>query len=194
MAIAYATIANEGRKVTPTAIEKVVQNEGQDDEEVLYTATQEEGEQVLKPEVARKATEIMVGNVNRGIAYKASLGDRPVAGKTGTSENFFDAWFLGFTPQLVTGVWMGYAEGGATLDGLLAIGGQQFGPLAPPPVVWQTYMQKVLKDEPIENFDGSKISPPSAPASETTTPSATTPDAAPPPDPVVQDPPEITPL
>ena len=186
MATAYATIANEGRKVTPTAIEKVVQNEGQDDEVALYTMPQEEGEQVLEPEVARKATEIMAGNVTQGIAWKASLGDRPVAGKTGTSENFFDAWFLGFTPQLVTGVWMGYAEGGQTLDGLLAIGGQQFGPIAPPPVVWQTYMQKVLKDEPIESFEGTGISRPSAPAGETTTPAATTPEAAPPPDPAVQ--------
>ena len=186
MATAYATIANEGRKVTPTAIEKVVQNEGQDNEEDLYAAPQEKGEQVLEPEVARKATEIMAGNVTQGIAWKASLGDRPVAGKTGTSENFFDAWFLGFTPQLVTGVWMGYAEGGQTLDGLLAIGGQQFGPIAPPPVVWQTYMQKVLKDEPIESFEGTGISRPSAPAGETTTPAATTPEAAPPPDPAVQ--------
>ena len=194
MATAYATIANEGRKVTPTAIEKVVQNEGQDNEEDLYTAPQEEGEQVLEPEVARKATEIMAGNVTQGIAWKASLGDRPVAGKTGTSENFFDAWFLGFTPQLVTGVWMGYAEGGQTLDGLLAIGGQQFGPIAPPPVVWQTYMQKVLKDEPIESFEGTGISRPSAPAGETTTPAATTPEAAPPPDPAVQAVPEVAPL
>ena len=194
MATAYATIANEGRKVTPTAIEKVVQNEGQDNEEDLYTAPQEEGEQVLEPEVARKATEIMGGNVTQGIAWKASLGDRPVAGKTGTSENFFDAWFLGFTPQLVTGVWMGYAEGGQTLDGLLAIGGQQFGPIAPPPVVWQTYMQKVLKDEPIESFEGTGISRPSAPAGETTTPAATTPEAAPPPDPAVQAVPEVAPL
>jgi penicillin-binding protein 1A len=194
MATAYATIANEGRKVTPTAIEKVVQNEGQDNEEDLYAAPQEKGEQVLEPEVARKATEIMAGNVTQGIAWKASLGDRPVAGKTGTSENFFDAWFLGFTPQLVTGVWMGYAEGGQTLDGLLAIGGQQFGPIAPPPVVWQTYMQKVLKDEPIESFEGTGISRPSAPAGETTTPAATNPEAAPPPDPAVQAVPEVAPL
>jgi penicillin-binding protein 1A len=193
MATAYATIANQGRKVTPTAIEKVVQNEGQDDEEVLYTTPQEVGEQVLEPEIARKATEIMVGNVTQGIAWKASLGDRPVAGKTGTSENFFDAWFLGFTPQLVTGVWMGYAEGGANLDGLLAIGGQQFGPLAPPPVIWQTYMQKVLKDEPMENFEGGVVSQPSTPSGETTT-SAVPPDIAPPPDPAVQAPLEVAPL
>ena len=185
MATAYATIANKGRKVTPTAIEKVVQNEGQDSEEVLYTPPQEEGEQVIEPEVARKATEIMVGDVTHGIAWKASLGDRPVAGKTGTSENFFDAWFMGFTPQLVTGVWMGYAEGGQNLDGLLAIGGQQFGPIAPPPVVWQTYMQKVLKDEPIENFEGTGVSRPSASTSEMTTP-ASTPDIASPPDPAIQ--------
>ncbi len=55
----------------------------------------------------------MIGDVTEGIAKDASLGDRPVAGKTGTSENFFDAWFIGYTPQLVTGIWMGYGEGGA---------------------------------------------------------------------------------
>ena len=160
MATAYATIANEGRKVTPTGIEKVVLNEGQEDEEILYTASEEgteEGEQVINRDVARKATEIMVGDVTQGIAWKASLGDQPVAGKTGTSENFFDAWFLGFTPQMVTGVWMGYADGGATLEGLLNIGGQQLGPLAPPPVIWQSYMTRVLKDEPVEKFEGINV-------------------------------------
>jgi penicillin-binding protein 1A len=106
MATAYATIANEGRKVTPTAIEKVVQNEGQNDEEVLYTVPQEEGEQVIEPEVARKATEIMVGNVTNGIAWKASLGDRPVAGKTGTSRT-------SSTP----GSWLYTATGDRRLDG-----------------------------------------------------------------------------
>ena len=164
MATAYATIANGGRKVTPTTIEKVVQNEGQDDEEVLYTAPQEEGEQVIDPKVARSITQIMVGDVSQGIANKASLGDRPVAGKSGTSENFFDSWFVGFTPQLVTGIWMGYAEGGKTLDGLLNMGGQHVGPLAPPTVVWQTYMQKVLKGKPIEKFEDTNISQAPAPA------------------------------
>ncbi|HZC19735.1 MAG TPA: transglycosylase domain-containing protein, partial [Rubrobacteraceae bacterium] len=154
MATAYATIANNGKKVTPTAIEKVVQNEGQEGEKVLYAAPREEGEQVINPEVARKATEIMIGDVTRGIAQKAALGDRPVAGKTGTSENFFDSWFIGFTPQLVTGVWMGYAEGGRTLDGLLNIGGRQLGPIAPPTVIWRDYMQKVLQDESAKRFEG----------------------------------------
>jgi membrane peptidoglycan carboxypeptidase len=173
MATAYATIANEGRKVTPTGIEKVVRNEGQEDEEVLYTAPREEGEQVIDPQIARKATEIMVGNVTRGIAWKASLGDRPVAGKTGTSENFFDAWFIGFTPQLVTGVWMGYGDGGKTLDGLLNIGSRtQQGPLAPPPVVWQTYMERLLRDKPAKEFEGIDIQQTSAPSADPRTPSS----------------------
>jgi membrane peptidoglycan carboxypeptidase len=174
MATAYATIANEGRRVTPTGIAKVVQKEGREDEEVLYTASEEqveEGEQVIDQEVARKATEIMVGDVTQGIARRAALEDRPVAGKTGTSENFFDAWFLGFTPQLVTGVWMGYAEGSATLEGLLNIGGQQLGPLAPPTVVWQTYMTKILEDEPVKKFEDVNSPQTLAEATETTSPS-----------------------
>jgi len=158
MATAYATIANGGERVTPTGIEKVVQNEGQEDEGVLYTAPENpQGEQVIDPEVAYKATEIMIGDITQGIAEKASLGDRPAAGKSGTTENFFDSWFIGFTPQLVTGVWIGYEGGGKTLDGLLNLGGQQNGPLAPPTVIWRTYMQQVLKDEPIKEFEGSAV-------------------------------------
>ena len=144
--------------MTPTGIEKVVQNEGQEDEEVLYTAPENpQGEQVIDPEVAYKATEIMIGDITQGIAEKASLGDRPAAGKSGTTENFFDSWFIGFTPQLVTGVWIGYEGGGKTLDGLLNLGGQQNGPLAPPTVIWRTYMEQVLKDEPIKEFEGSAV-------------------------------------
>ena len=155
MATAYATIANEGRLVSPTGIKRVVQNEGQEDEEVLREeGDRTEGEQVIDPEVARAVTEVMVGDVTRGIARKANLADRPVAGKSGTSENFFDSWFVGFTPSLVTGVWMGYAEGGATLEGLLALDSRtQQGPIAPPTVVFQAHMQRVLEGEPVERFE-----------------------------------------
>ncbi len=155
MTTAYATIANGGRKVTPTAIKKVVQNENEPEEEVLYREEPgSKGEQVIEPEVARRAQEIMIGDVTRGIGYKANLGERPAAGKSGTSENFFDSWFIGFTPQLVTGIWMGYAEGGETLAGLLNIGGQQLGPLQPPTTIFQTYMLRVLEGEPVERFEG----------------------------------------
>jgi penicillin-binding protein 1A len=171
MAIAYATIANQGKRVTPTTIDKVVQNEGQEDEKVLEAVPREEGEQVIDPEVARKVTEVMVGDITHGIAYKAALSDRPAAGKTGTSENFFDSWFIGFTPQLVTGIWMGFQEGGQTLDGLLNIGGRQLGRLAPPTVIWQNYMQRVLQDKPVKKFEGA--SAPQSPVPVSTTDPAT---------------------
>lgn len=166
MATAYATIANEGRRVEPHTVAKVVMNEGKKDEEVLYEARAQVGEQVITPEVAAKATEILVGDVEKGIAHKAALDDRTVAGKTGTSERFFDSWFIGYTPQLATAVWMGYAEGGATLEGLLNLGGKYVGPVEPPTVIWRDYTSRALADEPAEEFEGvdtSRYDPPPPP-------------------------------
>jgi membrane peptidoglycan carboxypeptidase len=160
MATAYATIANGGRRLEPTVVSKVVSNEGQEDEKVLYQAPEHpEGEQVIEPEVARQATEIMVGDVTEGIASDAALDERPVAGKTGTSENFFDAWFIGYTPQLLTGLWMGYAEGGQTLEYDLEYS-RQLNHLPggiTPAMIWKTYMEQVLGGEPIEKFEGVEM-------------------------------------
>lgn len=158
MAVAYATIANEGRRVEPVAVTQVVRNEGQEDEEVLQKTPRSQGEQVIEPEVAEEITEIMVGDVERGVADRASLGDRPAAGKTGTTENFFDSWFVGFTPQMTTAVWMGYAEGGKTLRGLLDLGGDYTGPLDPSSAIWGNYTQQILRGEPVEGFDGVDLS------------------------------------
>src|SRR5215216_1022749 len=160
MASAYATIANDGRRIEPTAISKVVSNEGKDDEKVLYVAPQHpEGKQVVSEDIAHEATEIMIGAVTEGIAKDASLGDRPVAGKTGTSENFFDAWFIGYTPELVTGTWMGYAEGGQTLEYVLQYTRRLHGLSGgiTPAEIWKAYTRSVLSGEPVEQFDGVKI-------------------------------------
>jgi membrane peptidoglycan carboxypeptidase len=155
MTAAYATIANGGRKVTPTAIEKVVRNEGQEDEDILHTAPQQQGEQIISPEIAAEVTEIMIGDVTRGIADKAALGERPVAGKTGTSESYFDSWFVGYTPRLTTGVWMGYAEGGQTLEHLIGAHIlRQYGAVNSSVVLWHDYMEKVTEGEPVEQFEG----------------------------------------
>lgn len=154
MATAYATIANGGKKVSPRGIDRVVLNEGQEGEKELWKAPKEQGEQVIEPEVARKATEVMIGDITRGIAGRASLGNRPAAGKTGTSEKFFDAWFVGFTPQLATGIWMGYAEGGATLEDVLSPEGAELGSVGSPVLIWQRYMYQVLDNEPVERFKG----------------------------------------
>jgi membrane peptidoglycan carboxypeptidase len=160
MAAAYATIANEGRRVEPTTISRVVRDRGQGESKVLYEAPEHpEGEQVIDEEIAHKATEIMVGDVTEGIAKDASLGDRPVAGKTGTSENFFDAWFVGYTPQLVTGIWMGYGEGGQTLEYTLdyarKLNGLSGG--VTPAEIWQSYMTEVMRGKPIEQFEGVQM-------------------------------------
>jgi membrane peptidoglycan carboxypeptidase len=183
LTMAYATIANGGRRVEPTTISKVVSTEGQEEEKVLYEApSQPEGEQVIEPEIAHKATEIMIGDVTEGIASDASLGKRPVAGKTGTSENFFDAWFVGYTPQLLTGLWMGYAEGGQTLEYDLEYARELHGLYGgiTPAMIWKTYMEQVLEGEPIEKFEGVEMpedyQQPTPP--ETTSPNAAEPRGA----------------
>jgi membrane peptidoglycan carboxypeptidase len=169
MASAYATIANGGRRVEPTAITKVVSHEDDNDEKVLYVAPEHpEGEQVVSEDIANEAIGIMVGDVTEGIARDASLGERPVAGKTGTSENFFDAWFIGFTPELVTGTWMGYAEGGQTLEYVLDYARKLHGFSGgiTPAEIWKTYTQTVLSGEPIEQFDGVEIPESADPAAD----------------------------
>jgi membrane peptidoglycan carboxypeptidase len=169
MASAYATIANSGRRVEPTAISKVVSHEDDNDEKVLYIAPEHpEGKQVISEDIAKKATGLMVGDVTEGIAKDASLGDRPVAGKTGTSENFFDAWFIGFTPEVVTGTWMGYAEGGQTLEYVLDYARKLHGLSGgiTPAEIWKAYTKVILSGEPIEQFDGVKIPERTDPAAD----------------------------
>ncbi|CAN5909419.1 PBP1A family penicillin-binding protein [soil metagenome] len=166
MAHAYATIANQGRKVELSTVSKVVDTTGQADANVIYTAPDRDGEQVIAPEIAAKATEILVGDVKKGIAHKADLEDRTVAGKTGTSERFFDSWFVGYTPQITTAVWMGYAEGGATMEGLLNLGGKYVGPIEPPAVIWRDYTRSVLEGTLVEQFEGvdtARYDPPPPP-------------------------------
>ena len=165
MAHAYATIANDGRRVELQTISLVTRIEGEK-ESIVYTAPEPEGKQVISPEIATKATEILVGDVKKGIANKADLEDRTVAGKTGTSERFFDSWFIGYTPRLATAVWMGYGEGGATLEGLLNLGGNHLGPIEPPAVIWREYTRQVLEGEPAEEFEGvdtARYDPPPPP-------------------------------
>jgi penicillin-binding protein 1A len=176
MATAYATIANGGRRVEPTTISKVVKNQDQRGEEILYEApAKPESEQVIDPEIAHEATEIMIGDVTEGIADDASLGDQPVAGKTGTSENFFDAWFIGYTPHLLTGLWMGYADGGQTLEYDLEYARELNGLPGgiTPAMIWKTYMERVLGGEPIEQFEGVEM-----PKKERTVPDTESPNAA----------------
>jgi penicillin-binding protein 1A len=156
MATAYATIANGGKKVEPTTIVRVTTSQGDQGEKEIYEAPEhQDGEQVIDAEIAAQATEIMIGDVTDGIARRAALKGQPVAGKTGTSENFFDAWFIGYTPHMVTGIWMGYADGGETLEYVLDYARELNGLTGGinPAEIWSVYSQETLAGEPVREFE-----------------------------------------
>jgi penicillin-binding protein 1A len=156
MATAYATIANHGRRVEPTAISKVVKSEDTEDDKVLYKHEDKKGEQVIDRKIADKTIKLMEGDIDNGISDDASLEGRDAAGKSGTTENFFDAWFIGFTPQLTTAVWMGYAKGGKTLESLNY---DRETLTSMPENIWRSYMQKAMAGEPKKEFEGEPEPP-----------------------------------
>lgn len=104
---AYAVFANGGKRLTPLYITRVEDASG----EVLYTA-QPEAEQVISPVTAYLMSEMLADVIDHGTAWKArQLGFKlPAAGKTGTTNDYRDAWFVGYTPTLVTGVWVGFDQ------------------------------------------------------------------------------------
>lgn len=99
---ALASVANSGVKVIPTGISKVYDSEGQ----LIYSA-KVEPQQVLMPEVASELLKMLIAVVTKGTGRKAQIPGYQVAGKTGTSEDIKDVWFVGFTPTIACGVWIG---------------------------------------------------------------------------------------
>lgn len=124
MTAAYATIANGGRRITPTLIDRIQDRYGKTvyrhDERVCDGCVADgwhqqpepliidNREQVLDPMTAYQITSMMEGVVQRGTGTGAKSLGRPVAGKTGTSNDYKDAWFIGFTPELAVGVYVGF--------------------------------------------------------------------------------------
>jgi penicillin-binding protein 1A len=106
MANAYGTLANDGVRVEPYFVEKVVDRAGNVILEHQHTAHRSVSQQT-----ARLATEVLGANVEQGTGTRARLPGQPAAGKTGTAQDFADAWFVGYTPYLSTAVWMGAPEG-----------------------------------------------------------------------------------
>ena len=102
MANAYATIASGGMRNRPVAVEKVVFPDGRTE-----NIGKPRRHRAFQDGVARKATDILKQNVTSGTGTSAQIGC-PVAGKTGTTDNFTDAWFVGYTPNLSTSVWVGF--------------------------------------------------------------------------------------
>jgi len=101
MASAYGTIGNNGVYVKPTAITKILDSNGN----VVYEHQVEEV-QAISPEIACAATNILRGVLTSGTARKGQVAGFDIAGKTGISEDYRDAWFVGFTPQMSTAMWL----------------------------------------------------------------------------------------
>lgn len=100
--------------------------------------------QVVSPEVAYIITNLMQSVVSSGTGQRAKAVGRPVAGKTGTTNDMKDAWFVGFVPQLVTGVWVGFDQ-----ERSLGAGGSGGQAAAP---IWTEFMQRAVAGMPVQNF------------------------------------------
>lgn len=138
MAVGYATLASNGWYSEPTAILRVTNVQG----DVLIDNTPKP-QQVLDPWAAASTTSVLTSVIQGGTGTSAYLG-RPTAGKTGTTDNERNVWFVGYVPQLATAVWIGD-------DANRPLGrGVSGGGYAAP--IWRSFMSQAVKDMPVENF------------------------------------------
>jgi penicillin-binding protein 1A len=136
---AYGVLANEGRRVQPFFIKKIVDRTGH-----VFEETQSRVEQVIDPRIAFITSYVMQDVVESGTGQRVKRLGRPVAGKTGTTDDTRDAWFLGFTPSLVAGVWVGFDQERPL--GKLEVGGRAAAP------IWLYFAEKALDKMPVEVF------------------------------------------
>jgi 1A family penicillin-binding protein len=150
MAGVYATIAAGGIKRTPFLIREV---RGRDGKSLFRTKVSQE--RVADANLTSVVIDAMTQVVERGTGTAAQLPGRAVAGKTGTTNNYEDAWFVGFTPQLATAVWMGSPRAKISMSdvgGIKVFGGTY------PARIWHEYSAAVLATEPILAFAGADYS------------------------------------
>ncbi|MGH7325539.1 MAG: penicillin-binding protein 1A [Candidatus Rokuibacteriota bacterium] len=136
---AYGAFSNQGTWVPATTIRYVTDAQGRLLEEHLP-----EGREAASPETAYVVTHMLKGVVERGTGQGAKALGRPVAAKTGTTNDYSNAWFIGFTPRLATGVWVGY-------DRPRSLGQDETGSRVAVPI-WTAYMNKILGGSPKEDF------------------------------------------
>jgi penicillin-binding protein 1A len=145
LASAYATLAAGGVARQPTILQKVAFPDGH-----TSAAPGSPGKRVVDAKVAAAVTHVLVQNVQAGTGTAAALSGRPVAGKTGTTDSFADAWFAGWVPQLMTVTWVGYPTGEKPMRGLHGIPGVTGGTL--PAQIWHAYMTAALQGRPVVQF------------------------------------------
>ena len=142
VAYGLAAFPAGGQLVTPLFIVKIVDADGRVLEDHTAPPPREDR---LSPETAYVVTDLMKGVVEIGTGKKARELGRPAAGKTGTSTNYRDAWFFGFVPELLCGVWVGRDDFKPV--GHDATGGQVALP------IWLSYMQEALRSVPVRDFE-----------------------------------------
>jgi penicillin-binding protein 1A len=136
---AYLVFANGGRLAEPFFINRIVDRSGQVIEE-----NQPFLREAISKETAHVMTDLLRAVIQEGTGWRIKALKRPAAGKTGTTNELRDAWFLGYTPSLVTGTWVGY-------DDRKPMGKGETGSRAASPI-WLYFMSQVLKDQPVEDF------------------------------------------
>ncbi len=154
---AFAVFANGGERVKPIFIKKIVTMKGEvleentpyiemeekeEEDETPETPSSVLKEQVISPQNAFIMTHLLQGVVQHGTGQRAKVLGRPVAGKTGTSSDYSDAWFIGYAPSLLAGVWVGF-------DDKTSLGRGESGARAALPI-WISFMDQALKNTPIE--------------------------------------------
>jgi penicillin-binding protein 1A len=141
---AYATIADGGVHHRPQAFQSVRASNGR-----VIDRISSRGDRVLTENEAALETQALEGVIQKGTGTAAALS-RPAAGKTGTAENYQDAWFCGFVPQLAACVWIGYPKAEIPMYGIEGVYEMFGGTL--PAEIWRDFMSQAVAPMPVENF------------------------------------------
>jgi 1A family penicillin-binding protein len=145
MASAYSTFANMGVHMPTHGVAKAVGPDGK----TVFDETKLKGIEAIDPGVAYTVNDVLQDVVRQGTGRHAQIG-RPLAGKTGTTEEYHDAWFVGYTPDLVTAVWVGYRRGQISMRnvrGVKVVGGSF------PSQIFRSFMSFALADVPPHTFE-----------------------------------------
>src|SRR5216684_4031015 len=137
---AFTVFPNDGIRIDPHMIRRVTSYEG-----ALLEEAHPEVHDVLSPDVARTMTAMLEEVIKFGTGIQARALGRPAAGKTGTTQDYTDAWFIGFTPQITSGVWVGFD------DKQISLGKKETGARAALPI-WLEFMQGALAGKPPLDF------------------------------------------
>ncbi|HEY6962690.1 MAG TPA: transglycosylase domain-containing protein [Gaiellaceae bacterium] len=165
MTAAYATLAARGVRHDPQAIESIRTVSGQ-----TVPFPQTKPHEAVSQQIADEVTYALEAVTQKGTGVGASIG-RPIAGKTGTAENFVDAWFCGYVPQLATCVWVGYPHREIPMNYVEGYAPVYGGTI--PAAIWHDFMSTALANVPVEDFVTPTIAQPTY--STTTNYSYTTP-------------------